>query len=130
MKLHFRKIIQKHTDISLGDCSFLNTCFHMNTCKYIHYEVDYSTRQQRSIASSEEPNSLAKSDEGSGVVLYPPQVSSQFFICISERICKTYSNFAVYRSILFGFLSYSATEFFVAMLILVVSVCNFKKTVL
>lgn len=26
---------------SLGDCSFLNTCFHMETCKYVHYTVDY-----------------------------------------------------------------------------------------
>lgn len=32
-KLHFKKIIQGHTDESLGDCSFLNTCFHMDTCK-------------------------------------------------------------------------------------------------
>lgn len=39
-KLHFKKIIQGHTDESLGDCSFLNTCFHMDTCKYVHYEVD------------------------------------------------------------------------------------------
>jgi len=39
-KLHFAKIIQPHTDESLGDCSFLNTCFHMDTCKYIHYRVD------------------------------------------------------------------------------------------
>ncbi|TRY79163.1 hypothetical protein TCAL_08330 [Tigriopus californicus] len=39
-KLHFAKILQAHTDESLGDCSFLNTCFHMDTCKYIHYEVD------------------------------------------------------------------------------------------
>ncbi|KAI1888649.1 hypothetical protein AGOR_G00187320 [Albula goreensis] len=30
-KLHFRRIINKHTDESLGDCSFLNTCFHMDT---------------------------------------------------------------------------------------------------
>ncbi|KAG9509626.1 N6-adenosine-methyltransferase MT-A70-like protein, partial [Fragariocoptes setiger] len=41
-KLHFKKIISKHTDESLGDCSFLNTCFNMSTCKYVHYEVDYS----------------------------------------------------------------------------------------
>ncbi|CAB3361192.1 Hypothetical predicted protein [Cloeon dipterum] len=39
-KLHFKKILQKHTDEVLGDCSFLNTCFHMDTCKYVHYEVD------------------------------------------------------------------------------------------
>lgn len=35
-RLHFRKIIQSHTDESLGDCSFLNTCFHMETCKYVN----------------------------------------------------------------------------------------------
>lgn len=28
-------------DEALGDCSFLNTCFHMDTCKYVHYEIDY-----------------------------------------------------------------------------------------
>ncbi|XP_014117892.1 PREDICTED: N6-adenosine-methyltransferase 70 kDa subunit [Pseudopodoces humilis] len=39
-RLHFRRIINKHTDESLGDCSFLNTCFHMDTCKYVHYEID------------------------------------------------------------------------------------------
>ncbi|GFO20701.1 N6-adenosine-methyltransferase subunit [Plakobranchus ocellatus] len=32
-RLHFKKIIRNHTDESLGDCSFLNTCFHMDTCK-------------------------------------------------------------------------------------------------
>lgn len=36
----FSRIINKHTDESLGDCSFLNTCFHMDTCKYVHYEID------------------------------------------------------------------------------------------
>lgn len=41
--LHFRKIIQSHTDENFGDCSFLNTCFHMDSCKYVHYEVDSST---------------------------------------------------------------------------------------
>ena len=41
-KLHFRRIIRAHTDESLGDCSFLNTCFHVDTCKFVHYEVDYT----------------------------------------------------------------------------------------
>ncbi|CAF0896924.1 unnamed protein product [Rotaria sp. Silwood1] len=39
-KVHFRRLIKPHTDRSLGDCSFLNTCFHMETCKYIHYQID------------------------------------------------------------------------------------------
>jgi len=56
-KLHFAKILQPHTDESLGDCSFLNTCFHMDTCKYIHYEVDAEDiRKQRIKSSSPEKN--------------------------------------------------------------------------
>lgn len=47
-KLHFKKIIAKHTEESLGDCSFLNTCFHMDSCKYVHYEVDYDDKQMKS----------------------------------------------------------------------------------
>ncbi|XP_043280125.1 N6-adenosine-methyltransferase subunit METTL3 [Venturia canescens] len=53
-KLHFKKIIQSHTDESLGDCSFLNTCFHMDTCKYVHYEVDGTTAQTREQTSEPE----------------------------------------------------------------------------
>ncbi|CAI5985161.1 unnamed protein product [Closterium sp. NIES-65] len=39
-KVHFRRIISPHTDMNLGDCSFLDTCRHMKTCKYVHYELD------------------------------------------------------------------------------------------
>lgn len=42
VKLHFHRIIHPHTDQSLGDCSFLNTCFHMETCKFVHYSIDDS----------------------------------------------------------------------------------------
>ncbi|KAG7330331.1 hypothetical protein KOW79_006553 [Hemibagrus wyckioides] len=49
-KLHFRRIINKHTDESLGDCSFLNTCFHMDTCKYVHYEIDSPPEAESSSA--------------------------------------------------------------------------------
>ncbi|KAM4564162.1 N(6)-adenosine-methyltransferase subunit METTL3 [Fundulus diaphanus] len=48
-KLHFRRIINKHTDESLGDCSFLNTCFHMDTCKYVHYEIDSPPETESSL---------------------------------------------------------------------------------
>lgn len=51
-KLHFIRVIQKHTDKSLGDCSFLNTCFHTDTCKYVHYKVDevYDDREEENKA--------------------------------------------------------------------------------
>lgn len=51
-KLHFCKIIQKHTDESLGDCSFLNTCFHMESCKYVHYKVEVRSKGVGSNSSS------------------------------------------------------------------------------
>ncbi|KAF7398879.1 N6-adenosine-methyltransferase catalytic subunit [Vespula maculifrons] len=89
-KLHFKKIIQSHTDESLGDCSFLNTCFHMDTCKYVHYEVDGPTAQTKEPNDSDSINNTTinktlnvdnkngsstscASSVGSELTLYPPQ---------------------------------------------------------
>ncbi|XP_015123857.1 N6-adenosine-methyltransferase subunit METTL3 [Diachasma alloeum] len=86
-KLHFKKIIQGHTDESLGDCSFLNTCFHMDTCKYVHYEVDGSTALSKESSTDSEngnpPSTTTKASDPQGSVsspgsgteltLYPPQ---------------------------------------------------------
>lgn len=36
-KMHFIPIIQLQTDIKLGDCSYLDTCHKISTCRYIHY---------------------------------------------------------------------------------------------
>nr|CDS18691.1 n6 adenosine methyltransferase 70 kDa [Echinococcus granulosus] len=90
-KLHFRKIIQAHTDESLGDCSFLNTCFHVDTCKYVHYEIDpadLTTAEAREAAGAYNrgqlrPDSLDRGKSNlalekavsatTSVPLYPPQ---------------------------------------------------------
>lgn len=40
--VHFKQIIKPHTDISQGDCSYLETCRHMDICKYVHYEIEDS----------------------------------------------------------------------------------------
>ncbi|CAL1265656.1 unnamed protein product [Larinioides sclopetarius] len=72
-KLHFKKIIQKHTDESLGDCSFLNTCFHMDTCKYVHYEVDYSSVSQISKIHKPEKSDSPLPPDGSKPILFPSQ---------------------------------------------------------
>ncbi|XP_064640544.1 N6-adenosine-methyltransferase subunit METTL3-like [Lineus longissimus] len=72
-KLHFRKIIRKHTDESLGDCSFLNTCFHMDTCKYVHYEIDYPEKSDKGkeIMIPKSIDNFKRSD--SQTILYPQQ---------------------------------------------------------
>lgn len=74
-KLHFKKIIQKHTDEQLGDCSFLNTCFHMDTCKYVHYEVDRSGGKEEGAGDTTAKNAPAGSLTalGESTTLYPPQ---------------------------------------------------------
>ncbi|CCH61583.1 hypothetical protein TBLA_0F00390 [Henningerozyma blattae CBS 6284] len=36
-KIHYLPNLKPQTDISLGDCSYLDTCHKLNTCRYIHY---------------------------------------------------------------------------------------------
>ena len=38
-KIHFRRLIFAHTDIELGDCSYLDTCRRLNICKFVHYQL-------------------------------------------------------------------------------------------
>ncbi|CAJ1361287.1 unnamed protein product, partial [Effrenium voratum] len=46
-KIHFRKVIKPWTDESLGDCSYLDTCRHIEKCKYVHYALDLTVEQTR-----------------------------------------------------------------------------------
>ncbi|KAF6131459.1 methyltransferase like 3 [Phyllostomus discolor] len=84
-KLHFRRIINKHTDESLGDCSFLNTCFHMDTCKYVHYEIDACMDPEAPGSKDHTPSqelALTQSVGGDSSAdrLFPPQ-----WICCDIR---------------------------------------------
>ncbi|XP_078607797.1 N(6)-adenosine-methyltransferase catalytic subunit METTL3-like isoform X1 [Branchiostoma floridae x Branchiostoma japonicum] len=81
-KLHFKKIIKDHTDESLGDCSFLNTCFHMDTCKYVHYEIEFPEGDAK--LDQEQKAALAKAvkPKNSAHILYP----SQWVQCDIRRI--------------------------------------------
>uniref|UniRef100_A0A7N9AS69 mRNA m(6)A methyltransferase n=1 Tax=Mastacembelus armatus TaxID=205130 RepID=A0A7N9AS69_9TELE len=83
-KLHFRRIINKHTDESLGDCSFLNTCFHMDTCKYVHYEIDSPPEAEGSLlgpqAGTTELGLHAEDSDSNVGKLFPAQ-----WICCDIR---------------------------------------------
>jgi hypothetical protein len=37
-KLHFEKLFNDVSDIAYGDCSYLNGCYNMNTCVFLHYK--------------------------------------------------------------------------------------------
>ncbi len=38
--MHFRRLVFPWTDVAMGNCSYLDTCRHMKTCRYVHYELD------------------------------------------------------------------------------------------
>ena len=38
-RLHFEPVIYPQTDLSLGHCSYLNTCHRLSTCKYMHFRI-------------------------------------------------------------------------------------------
>nr|CAG8440593.1 8390_t:CDS:10 [Entrophospora candida] len=62
-RLHFRPMLRPHTELELGDCSYLNTCHRMDTCKYVHYELDDDEEKWAFVQRNEIP---------SGVVFTPP----------------------------------------------------------
>ncbi|KAK9819653.1 hypothetical protein WJX72_000802 [[Myrmecia] bisecta] len=59
-RVHFRRLVFPWTDVSLGNCSYLDTCRHMRSCKYVHYELD------------DEPDAFAGVDQ-TGAVTKPRQ---------------------------------------------------------
>lgn len=38
-KMHFIPVFQPQTEPKLGDCSYLDTCHKMGTCRYVHYGI-------------------------------------------------------------------------------------------
>eukprot|EP00039_Didymoeca_costata_P003135 m.65375 g.65375 ORF g.65375 m.65375 type:complete len:503 (-) comp11731_c0_seq1:84-1592(-) len=59
-KVHFRRIITRITDVSLGDCTFLNTC-KRKMCRHVHYAIDeWDLKRQKSLAT--QPNRTQDTD--------------------------------------------------------------------
>eukprot|EP01054_Gregarina_sp_Poly1_P002585 Gregarina_sp_Poly_1__2584@NODE_16_length_22882_cov_82_653956_g14_i0_p2_GENE_NODE_16_length_22882_cov_82_653956_g14_i0NODE_16_length_22882_cov_82_653956_g14_i0_p2_ORF_typecomplete_len793_score120_63MTA70/PF05063_14/8_6e57BioT2/PF15368_6/0_049_NODE_16_length_22882_cov_82_653956_g14_i03562380 len=45
-KLHYKRLIQPHTDANQGDCSYLDTCRHIFSCKFVHYALDITPEER------------------------------------------------------------------------------------
>ena len=64
-KVHFKPIIKPHTEVSLGDCSYLDTCRHMDICKFIHYQIEDSesipSNRRELILSGDNTNNILPS---------------------------------------------------------------------
>ena len=64
-KVHFKPIIKPHTEVSLGDCSYLDTCRHMDICKFVHYQIEDSdmipSNRKELILNGDENNKILPS---------------------------------------------------------------------
>lgn len=56
--MHFVKVIERHTDPSLGDCSYLDTCRHFRKCRFVHYKVDSADYKAAQLAHLRAEQSL------------------------------------------------------------------------
>eukprot|EP01053_Blabericola_migrator_P002752 Blabericola_migrator_1__2751@NODE_1785_length_3794_cov_53_322780_g1150_i0_p1_GENE_NODE_1785_length_3794_cov_53_322780_g1150_i0NODE_1785_length_3794_cov_53_322780_g1150_i0_p1_ORF_typecomplete_len783_score97_40MTA70/PF05063_14/1e53Mito_fiss_reg/PF05308_11/1_NODE_1785_length_3794_cov_53_322780_g1150_i012323580 len=45
-KLHYKRLIQPHTETAQGDCSYLDTCRHIFSCKFVHYALDITAEER------------------------------------------------------------------------------------
>ncbi|ORY77609.1 MT-A70-domain-containing protein [Leucosporidium creatinivorum] len=44
-EVHFQRALRPHTEPALGDCSYLNTCHRMDSCRYVHWVLEDPGKQ-------------------------------------------------------------------------------------
>lgn len=66
-KIHFIPMIKAHTDVSLGDCSYLDTCHKLDSCRYVHYT--------RHVPHERLSKELAKCEEFNDEIAYWERIS-------------------------------------------------------
>ncbi|OAV91589.1 hypothetical protein PTTG_04255 [Puccinia triticina 1-1 BBBD Race 1] len=75
-KVHYKPDIQPHTDLSLGDCSYLNRrappCHRMDTCRYLHWMVEDPLAFPIPPPPPDK-DALIQSQAASSSKLFPPQ---------------------------------------------------------
>ena len=72
--VHFQIRQLPQTDHSLGDCSYLNTCHRLDTCRYLHYEVETpSQADAERLAAERLAGQQARQTSSSEAHLLPPQ---------------------------------------------------------
>lgn len=57
--VHFVPLVRHHTDSRLGDCSYLNTCHRMETCRYMHWALETPVAPTSQAGSAAGPSSQA-----------------------------------------------------------------------
>lgn len=84
-KVHFEPLITNSTDASIGDCSYLDTCYKGKGCKYVHYKIVYPDKTTKTPTPK-----ISSSDNNDGNT--PASSLSLSFFSLGERMTgNTYS---------------------------------------
>ena len=81
-RVHFRRLVFPWTDVAMGNCSYLDTCRHMKTCRYVHYELD----------DAQTPDALGVSTPGaasSGVPAGKPRPAVPKYLAVRAHLSIT-----------------------------------------
>ena len=86
-KLHFVPIIGPNTDLTLGDCSYLDTCRHMDICKYVHYKIEDSEEvpsNRKELVLSGDENSLDSQWINCDIRKFDSNILGKFDVIMAE----------------------------------------------
>ena len=71
---HFQIRQLPQTDAALGDCSYLNTCHRLDTCRYVHYELETpSQAKAEQMARERQRRKASRQRPESEQAVLPPQ---------------------------------------------------------
>ncbi|EGV60788.1 MT-A70-domain-containing protein [Yamadazyma tenuis ATCC 10573] len=91
-KTHFLPIIHSNTDIGLGDCSYLDTCHKMKSCRYLHYFTLVPKSKKKVDVQAElamVKKNIAKSEYTVGFCFnefFKPQLPAQWIRCDIRKL--------------------------------------------
>lgn len=61
--MHFIRALRPHTEITLGDCSYLNTCHRMTTCRYVHWVLEDPGKSEKKVVEKAKEEKVVEKEQ-------------------------------------------------------------------
>lgn len=85
LKVHYLPLVTSSTDLTLGNCSYLDTCHKLKTCRYLHFYTLNPQQQENDKQPSEEAQLGLNYTIGEpGVIL--PETPAQWISCDVRKL--------------------------------------------
>lgn len=80
LKVHYLPLLTNSTDVTLGNCSYLDTCHKLKSCRYLHFYTLNPQQQEEDVLPSKNAELLMEYTIGEpGVIL--PETPPQWINC-------------------------------------------------